>query len=99
MKPLVFLAIDDVVAIDPNYAGCAVTAKLKSKRKIEDEFWCRVFLSSAVSNLSLLHENFFRRMSLVLVGQIISTEIKWHLLLIPQGLVSLQRILIANEER
>nr|WP_315475452.1 hypothetical protein [uncultured Undibacterium sp.] len=61
MKPIVFLDIDDVVAIDTNYSGSAVAAKLKSKRKIEDEFWSSVFLSSAVSNLSLLHGDFFPR--------------------------------------
>lgn len=60
MKPIVFLDIDDVVAIDPNFSGSTVAAALKNNRNIEEKFWSSVFLSSAVSNLSLLHEDFFR---------------------------------------
>lgn len=60
MKPIVFLDIDDdVVAIDPNFSGSTVAAALKNNRNIEEKFWASVFLSSAVSNLSLLHEDFF----------------------------------------
>lgn len=58
MKPIVFLDIDDVVAIDPNFSGSTVVAALKNNRNIEEKFWASVFLSSAVSNLSLMHEDF-----------------------------------------
>ena len=61
MKPIVFLDIDDVVAIDPNYSGSTVDAALKNNRNIEERFWSSVFLISAVGNLSILHEIFFAK--------------------------------------
>ncbi len=99
MKLIVFLDIDNVVAIDPNFSGSTVAAALKNNRNIEEKFWASVFLSSAVSNLSLLHEDFFPRMLLAQVGRIISTVIKLRFLLILQGLVLSQKIFIVNGER
>lgn len=61
MKPIVFLNIDDVVAIDPNYSGSTVDAALKNNRNIEERFWSSVFLISTVGNLSILHEIFSPR--------------------------------------
>lgn len=59
MRPIIFLDIDDVLAIDSNFSGGAVAAALTiNLGKIEEGFWHHVFSSKAIENLSLLNKIF-----------------------------------------
>jgi hypothetical protein len=59
MRPIIFLDIDDVLAIDSNFSGGAVAAALATNLgEIEEGFWHHVFSSNAIENLSLLNKIF-----------------------------------------
>lgn len=59
MRPIIFLDIDDVIAINPNFSGKAVADGFASNWiGIDDEFWEQIFLPEARSNLVKLHEGF-----------------------------------------
>ena len=59
MRTIIFLDIDDVIAIDSNYSGTAVAAALEDDpNSISQEFCQLVFSSSAIENLAILNEKF-----------------------------------------
>ena len=59
MKPLVFLDIDDVIAIHPDYTSGVVLAALRSgKPHLATELWANVFHQELRANLARLHHEF-----------------------------------------
>lgn len=60
MRPIIFLDIDDVIAIDPSFTGISVYDALQNDwTTIDKDFWQQLFLAEAIENLSLLHQRFF----------------------------------------
>ena len=59
MRPIVFLDIDDVIAINPKLSGREVANGFATKwLGFETDFWRHIFLPEARSNLVTLHEAF-----------------------------------------
>ena len=59
MRPLIFLDIDDVIAINSDYSGSKVASFFKGELGIEAaDLWTKLFLPNAVSNLFALHKEF-----------------------------------------
>ena len=59
MKPIIFLDIDDVIALDPECSGKDVARVFASDLNgVESEFWMRMFSTQARDNLASLHKLF-----------------------------------------
>ena len=60
MRPIIFLDIDDVIAVNPEYSGAAIANWFSSNlHSDETDFWKKVFLPEAQNNLFLLHTAFY----------------------------------------
>lgn len=58
VRPIIFLDIDDVLAINPNLSGRTV-AECFATNCFERDFWQSIFLPAARNNLATLHEAFY----------------------------------------
>jgi hypothetical protein len=59
MRPIIFLDIDDVIAIDPSFTGITIHDALQNEwATISRCFW-QQFFAEAIENLVLLHQRFF----------------------------------------
>lgn len=59
MRPLIFLDIDDVIAINPAYTGLDVALFFQGELGIESaDLWTKLFSRNAISNLFKLHVEF-----------------------------------------
>lgn len=60
MRPIIFLDIDDVIAINPTISGKTVAEGFSTKwLSFETDFWKHIFLPAARSNLATLHKTFY----------------------------------------
>lgn len=59
LRPVIFLVIDDVIAIDPEYSGNTVANGFATGWiGVESEFFSRIFSHGAKENLANLYETF-----------------------------------------
>lgn len=59
MRPIFFLDIDDVIALNPELSGKAVIEGFATKwSDIDVDFWQRIFNSTVRDNLKVLHDAF-----------------------------------------